>query len=235
MTGLGRSTVARRLPLIEKAGWLKKTAPSKHSAWLNKEKNSYTIFVPVSTSPTAGLVPERDQSTSPTAGPGLVPQGDRTSPTVGHEVPDPRTYTNQQPSSSAKPRKAKKTEQPREDVDHICKHLANWIVKNGSKRPNITQKWRTEARLLIDRDGRTVEQVIKAIDWCQEDEFWKGNILSMPTLREKYDQLRLAAMRPGRIASNDQGRRNGGFGTKNQPYRNPADQDEYDEWTKART
>jgi hypothetical protein len=32
------------------------------------------------------------------------------------------------------------------------------------------------------------------IRWCQADEFWRGNILSMPKLREKYDQLRLKAL-----------------------------------------
>lgn len=85
----------------------------------------------------------------------------------------------------------------RPDVEKICRHLADRIVDNGSKRPTITAKWRTEARLLLDKDGRTVEQVIKAIDWCQADPFWHGNILSMPTLRQQYDKLRLAAQRNG--------------------------------------
>jgi len=84
---------------------------------------------------------------------------------------------------------------PRADVEHICRHLADRIEGNGSKRPTVTKRWRDSARLLLDRDGRTVEQVVKAIDWCQTDTFWRANILSMPTLREKYDQLRLAAQR----------------------------------------
>ena len=83
----------------------------------------------------------------------------------------------------------------RVDVDRICRHLADRIEQNGSKRPTITVRWRESARLLLDRDQRSVEQVIRAIDWCQADEFWRANILSMPKLREKYDQLRLAAQR----------------------------------------
>jgi len=83
----------------------------------------------------------------------------------------------------------------RPDVEQICAHLADWIERNGSKRPTITKRWRDAARLLLDRDGRTVDQVMRAIDWCQTDEFWRGVILSMPKLREKYDQLRLAAKR----------------------------------------
>lgn len=84
---------------------------------------------------------------------------------------------------------------PRPDVDRLCEHLASRIEANGSKRPAITQKWRDAARLMLDKDGRTEEQATAAIDWCQDDEFWRANILSMPKLREKYEQLRLQAAR----------------------------------------
>jgi len=83
-------------------------------------------------------------------------------------------------------------------VDRLCAHLADRIEANGSKRPAVTQKWRDAARLLLDRDGRTEQHIRQAIDWCQADEFWRSNILSMPKLREKYDQLRLQAGRQRR-------------------------------------
>ncbi|MBK3595779.1 hypothetical protein, partial [Streptomyces sp. MBT51] len=83
----------------------------------------------------------------------------------------------------------------RDDVEQACAALANAIEANGSKRPTITKTWRREARLLIDRDGRSLDQVLTAIAWCQADTFWRGNVLSMPKLRAKYDQLRLAAQR----------------------------------------
>jgi hypothetical protein len=83
----------------------------------------------------------------------------------------------------------------REDAERLCVHLADRIEGNGSKRPAITQKWRDAARLMLDRDGRTEQQVHAAIDWCQGSEFWRTNILSMPTLREQYDRLRLQAQR----------------------------------------
>lgn len=86
-------------------------------------------------------------------------------------------------------------EEQRADVERICDHLADRIEANGSKRPNITPRWRTAARLLLDADHRTEQQVIAAIDWSQADDFWRANILSMPKLRDKYDQLRLAAQR----------------------------------------
>jgi hypothetical protein len=83
----------------------------------------------------------------------------------------------------------------RDDAERLCEYLAGRIEANGSKRPTITKRWRDSARLMLDADGRTEHQVMTAIDWCQGHEFWRANILSMPKLREKYDQLRLQATR----------------------------------------
>lgn len=83
----------------------------------------------------------------------------------------------------------------RPDIDSICDHLANRIEANGSKRPTIGKGWRDAARLMIDNDGRTEDEIHGAIDWCQADEFWRSNILSLPKLREKFDTLRLQAQR----------------------------------------
>ncbi len=196
-TGLGRSTVARRMPFIEDSGWVKKNPPPVQAAWRDKERNAYQLFIP--TSPGAGLVPQRDQSTSPGAGPVLVPERDTTSPAAGH-VLRPSTNTTTTSSSSDKPRKAKKpkkVEPPREDVERICRLLADLVEANGSKRPTVTATWRREARLLLDEKRTpptTVDKVIALINWCQADAFWKGNIRGMPKFRAQYDALRLKAL-----------------------------------------
>jgi DNA-binding transcriptional ArsR family regulator len=113
-------------------------------------------------------------------------------------------------SKSATAKAAKRQRRPkskpnpppdRPDVERICEHLADRVEANGSIRPTVTAKWRESARLLLDRDGRTEDQVMKAIDWCQADEFWCANIKSMPTLRKQYDTLRLHAKRPNGRAS----------------------------------
>jgi hypothetical protein len=83
----------------------------------------------------------------------------------------------------------------RDDVERVCEHLARRVEENGSKRPEIGQRWRDAARLMIDRDGRTEHEIHGAIDWSQADEFWRSNILSLPKLREQYDTLRLQAQR----------------------------------------
>jgi len=48
---------------------------------------------------------------------------------------------------------------------------------------------------MLDRDGLSETEVLGAITWSQQNEFWKANILSLPKLREKYDQMRLQAQR----------------------------------------
>lgn len=90
------------------------------------------------------------------------------------------------------------TAETRPELLALCEHLADRIEANGSRRPRIGKRWLTAARLLVDVDGRTPDQVRAAIDWCQNDDFWRANVLSMPKLREKYDQLRLAASRSPR-------------------------------------
>lgn len=101
---------------------------------------------------------------------------------------------------SAKPSRRR---DDRPDVDRLCTHLADRIEANGCKRPAVNQKWRDAARLMLDADGRTEEGAHKAIDWCQDHEFWRANILSMPKLREKYDQLSMQARRnPGKKQAN---------------------------------
>lgn len=108
------------------------------------------------------------------------------------------THTHTQKNSSSKSSTSAKTPPPqeprREDVEALCAQLRDRIVENGNREPAITKKWRTEARLLLDKDGVELSKAIALIDWCQADSFWKSNIMSMPTFREKYDRLRSKAI-----------------------------------------
>ncbi|RBQ00050.1 hypothetical protein [Bifidobacterium xylocopae] len=79
------------------------------------------------------------------------------------------------------------------EIVSLCERLQEWVVRNGSKKPTITQRWLDAARLMLDTDKRDPIEAAQLIDWCQRDSFWKGNILSMPKFRAKYDQLRLRA------------------------------------------
>lgn len=94
-------------------------------------------------------------------------------------------------SPSSTPRR---NDPPRRDVDQLCERLLAQITDNGA-RAKITAKWRTEARLMLDRDRRDLNQALRLIDWATGHEFWSANVLSMSTFRAKYDQLLLQAKR----------------------------------------
>lgn len=109
--------------------------------------------------------------------------------TEGHhpesEHPDP---TRPDPNSSSK------EEEGRPDVELIIKRLADAIEANGVKRPTKTKAAADAARLLLDKDGYTVDQVLWMINWATTHEFWRSNILSMAKLRDKFDQMKLQAV-----------------------------------------
>lgn len=56
------------------------------------------------------------------------------------------------------------------------------------KEPNL-QKWSSDFQLMLEKDSRKLEEITYIIDWCQQDSFWKSNILSPVNLRNKYDVL----------------------------------------------
>lgn len=81
------------------------------------------------------------------------------------------------------------------EIYSACNLLADLIQANGSKRPAVSDKWLTDMERLHKIDERSWEQITKAIEWCQDDDFWRSNIMSPGKLRKQYDQLRLAAQR----------------------------------------
>ncbi|WJE51140.1 hypothetical protein QRE66_17715 [Bacillus cereus] len=56
------------------------------------------------------------------------------------------------------------------------------------KKPNLNS-WANDFRLMREIDCRDSQEIKDVIDWCQNDAFWKGNILSPKKLRGKFDQL----------------------------------------------
>jgi len=56
------------------------------------------------------------------------------------------------------------------------------------KQPNI-QSWAKDIFLMIRTDKRKPDDIQQVIEWCQNDPFWKGNVLSTQKLRKQFDQL----------------------------------------------
>jgi hypothetical protein len=129
--------------------------------------------------------------------------GNKTGIGTGFQHPDTETDTETDTYKS-EAAEATPDEANAEAIERLCTRLADHIESNTGKRPTITKTWRDAVRLMLGRDKRTEYQIGWIIDWCQADEFWRSNILSMPKLRDKFDQLVLkSGVRPQlRVAPN---------------------------------
>lgn len=72
----------------------------------------------------------------------------------------------------------------------LAKYLYLKIQENdpNAKEPNF-QTWADDARKLMELDKRSKEDIYNVINWCQQDEFWSSNILSVKKLRSQFTQL----------------------------------------------
>lgn len=208
-TGLSRRAVTEHLDLLDQAGWVERNRPSLEEARAGT-KTGYRLLIPREPSALPPPALGHDVPQGPPAETGnLGHQVPQETPNLGQEVPYPRAPGSQKRSTSvevhvvggsvktpavaeAAPTKGAVAE-ARQDVERLCRHLADRIVGNGSRRPTITKGWRDTARLMLDKDGLSESQIAWAIDWCQANEFWRSNIMSMTKLRKHYDRLRLQA------------------------------------------
>ena len=76
----------------------------------------------------------------------------------------------------------------------LAMYLFAKIKENNPEHRPLTdaqkQTWADHIRLMMQRDKRTAEQIKGMIDWCQQDKFWKNNILSTAKLRKQYDTMK---------------------------------------------
>lgn len=80
----------------------------------------------------------------------------------------------------------------RADVQGVISSFSELLKANDVKhKPG--KAWTDAARLLIDKDGYTPEQILYVARFATTDEFWRSNILSLPKLREKFEALKIKA------------------------------------------
>ena len=123
------------------------------------------------------------------------PSGTGSGQTAGHQQeseppdptrPDPTRPSNEEPNGSSK------SEPERPDVQGVIEAFSELLKANDVKhKPG--KAWKDAARLLIDKDGYTPEQILYVARYATADEFWKSNILSLPKLREKFEALKIKA------------------------------------------
>ena len=75
-------------------------------------------------------------------------------------------------------------------VVFLCRLLADLILARDAKAKTDPdgERWRTDMRLLVERDGRSATEVEQVIRWCQAHEFW-GPVVLSPKLRKQFPTL----------------------------------------------
>lgn len=93
--------------------------------------------------------------------------------------------------------------QPGPDAFRLAEDLAGSILRHTPtfRRPPKLDAWAREIDLALRLDGRTVEDVTRAIRFAHVDpagSFWRPNVLSGSTLRKQLDRLLMQADRAER-------------------------------------
>jgi uncharacterized protein YdaU (DUF1376 family) len=122
------------------------------------------------------------------------PMQDQTRPEQSR--PEKASSSEQQTRSDEKtPSGQKKTSKaPSQEACRLAALLKSEILRNKADSrvtPAQERKWSVAAQRMLNIDKREPEAIANLIRWVQQDEFWMANVLSMNTLRDKFDQLAL--------------------------------------------
>lgn len=60
-------------------------------------------------------------------------------------------------------------------------------------KPREIEKWAADIEKIHTKDGESWETIYMVLMWCQQDLFWRKNILSGSKFREKFEQLLISA------------------------------------------
>lgn len=91
--------------------------------------------------------------------------------------------------------------------------LTNFLIERmkmnnpNAKIPENLSRWHDDMEKLERIDKYDYLQIRSVIDWCQNDSFWKSNILSVPKLREKIGTLVMQMQRKPQVIEGGQQRR----------------------------
>lgn len=227
-TGMSKGSMLNHLNRLEADGWMVRDRPDVKKARAEHARTHYFLAVPLWARRTEHLGLGQEM-TQPRSGDDLAHGQEMTQGKV-RSRPRPRSgadhkspYESPESQDSSKSESASGQQQQKTstttagpnpgdaphlaDVEAICNHLADAIEKLTNERPKITKaKWRDPARLLLDADGRTLEQVLDAIDWAHGNAFWQGVIADPKGLRSNYAKLRQQAASEQRKANGQQQR-----------------------------
>lgn len=69
------------------------------------------------------------------------------------------------------------------------KILDNYPNNIGANKKDCVERWAKDIEKMHRLDGRSWENIEKAIDWAMSNTFWQKNIWSGANLRKHYDRL----------------------------------------------
>jgi len=172
--------VTSKLKLQEIFGWSKKrinsflTSLEVRGMSTNRTTNRFIMITICNYEKYQGIEDENETTDVTTEGPTEGPTESQQSDTI-KEVKNKRIYVE----GSTELR--------------LASFLLEEIQKNKPdfKQPNL-QAWAKDIDLMIRRDGRVTDRIREVIVWAQGDSFWRKNILSTGSLRDKFDRLELA-------------------------------------------
>lgn len=103
---------------------------------------------------------------------------------------NPSILTNYTKQTNTRPKSEKKVF----EKDSLEYELSEYLLKKikfnfpTHKEPDLNS-WAECMDLIIRRDKRNPKEVKAVIEFAQDDDFWKTNILSVNKLRKQFDQL----------------------------------------------
>lgn len=103
--------------------------------------------------------------------------------------------TEEEPSAKAKETKKKSKYKYNKEQLTLAEGLLTKRRENypNYREPNI-ELWANDIRLMMEQDKRKPFQIENAIEWSQNNKFWRTVILSANNLRDKYDQMNAQAI-----------------------------------------
>lgn len=89
------------------------------------------------------------------------------------------------------------SEPQRDDVDHLCRLIADHAASYDKRVTTISMAWRKAMRLLLDTDlalePDPLALAVRVFEFMQADDFWPPNVLSAPTFRKQFPKIRAKA------------------------------------------
>ena len=136
---------------------------------------------------------------------GSKPPSESVSESVSESPRESRGESASNPDTRIQiPESRYQNQKPEPDTSSLetAERLADFLwekIKQNNPKANVTKarlgQWAKDCDRMLRVDGRTEAEIRELIIWSQQDDFWRGNILSMHSLRKQFDRLTMQSKR----------------------------------------